>query len=252
MNKVAIVTGGGTGIGKGIAEKLLEAGYDVAVSYLSSDEGAKTLLPKANALSRKLVLIKTDLSKYDGVINLFTEFKKHFNRLDLFVNNAGVTAKSFFLDTDEALFDSMCNVDFKGAYFCMQQAAKIMIEKKIEGNIIAISSNHSTAHFAEVSVYGSVKAALNKLCEHAAIELAKYKIRVNIVSPGWTDTGAARLDAKQDTYYKIPLKKWTTPDEIADAVLFLASDSAKSITGVNLVIDNGALLLCDKGERYGL
>lgn len=252
MNKVAIVTGGGTGIGKGIAEKLLESGYDVAISYLSSDEGAKALLPKAEKLNRKLVLIKADISKYNDIINLFSEFKKHFDRLDLFVNNAGVTAKSFFLDTDEALFDSMCNVDFKGAYFCIQQAAKMMVEKKIEGNIIAISSNHSSAHFAEVSVYGSVKAALNKLCEHAAIELAKHKIRVNIVSPGWTDTGAARLDAKQDTYYKIPLKKWTTPEEIADAVLFLASDSAKSITGVNLVIDNGALLLRDKGERYGL
>ena len=252
MNKVAIVTGGGTGIGKGIAKKLLESGYDVAISYLSSDEGAKTLLPIAEALNRKLVIIKTDLSKYDGVLNLFAEFKKHFDRLDLFVNNAGVTAKSKFLETDEALFDSMCNVDFKGAYFCIQQAAKIMVENKIEGNIVAISSNHSDAHFADVSVYGSVKAALNKLCEHAAIELAQYKIRVNIVSPGWTDTGAARLDAKQDTYYKIPLKKWTTPDEVADAVLFLASDSAKSITGVNIVIDNGALLLCDKGERYGL
>ena len=77
MNKVAIVTGGGTGIGKGIAKKLLESGYDVAISYLSSDEGAKTLLPIAEALNRKLVIIKPDLSKYDGVLNLFTEFKKH-------------------------------------------------------------------------------------------------------------------------------------------------------------------------------
>ncbi len=252
MEKVAIVTGGGTGIGKGIAIKLLQAGYDVAVSYLSSDEGAKTLFPVAEALGRRLVTIKADLSKYDGVMGLFEEFKKHFNRLDLFVNNAGVTMKSQFLETEEALFDAICNVDFKGAYFCMQQAAKIMVDNNIEGSIVAISSNNATAHFAEVTVYGSVKAALNKLCEHVAIELAKYKIRVNVVSPGWTDTGASRLDAKQDTYYKIPLKKWTTPDEIADSVLYLASDSAKSITGINMIIDNGALLLSDKGERYGL
>lgn len=134
----------------------------------------------------------------------------------------------------------------------MQAAARFMVETKTKGSIVVISSNNAIAHFADVSVYGSAKAALIKLAEHAAIELAKYGIRVNTVSPGWTDTGAARLDAKQDTYYKIPLKQWTTPEEIADAVLYLSSGSAVSITGANLVIDNGALLLSDKGENYGL
>ena len=252
MVKTAIITGGGTGIGKGIALKMLDQGYDVAVTYHSSSTGADEVVDYATSIGRKAIAIKANLSLVSDIEYMFSEFLKAFDRLDVFVNNAGLTKTAAFLDTDEATFDSMCDLDFKGSYFCIQGAAKIMRNRNIEGSIIAISSNHSIAHFANVSVYGPVKAALCKLAEHAAIELAKYRIRVNSISPGWTDTGSSRLDAKQDTYYKIPLKKWTTPDEIADAVLFLSGESAASITGVNLVIDNGALLLCDKAERYGL
>ena len=126
-----------------------------------------------------------------------------------------------------------------------------MIEHDIAGNIIMISSNNSIAHFAEVSVYATMKAAMNKMAEHMAIELAKYKIRVNTIAPGWTDTGASRLDAKAETYYKVPLQKWVEPSEIADTALFLASDSAKSITGATIVMDNGATLVSDRRERYG-
>ena len=117
--------------------------------------------------------------------------------------------------------------------------------------MVVISSNNYKAHFADVSVYGSLKAGLTKMAEHIAIELAQYKIRVNTIAPGWTDTGASRLDEKESTFYKIPLQKWTTSDEIADAVIYLASQSAISITGATLVIDNGALLVSDKRERYG-
>ncbi|MBR3942601.1 MAG: SDR family oxidoreductase, partial [Clostridia bacterium] len=151
----------------------------------------------------------------------------------------------------EEQFDRVCNVDFKGAYFCSQKAANFMIEHDIAGNIIMISSNNSIAHFAEVSVYATMKAAMNKMAEHMAIELAKYKIRVNTIAPGWTDTGASRLDAKAETYYKVPLQKWVEPSEIADTALFLASDSAKSITGATIVMDNGATLVSDRRERYG-
>lgn len=96
----------------------------------------------------------------------------------------------------------------------------------------------------------TIQAAV-KMAEHAAIELAKYGIRVNTIAPGWTDTGAVRLDKKEDTYYKVPLQKWVSPEEIAKAVEYLSSDAASSITGITLTIDNGALLVSDKRERYG-
>ncbi len=248
---VAFVTGGASGIGKNIALTFAKNGYDIAISYLSSQAEAKAVAEEIESMGRKCVIIRANISKYDEIITMFKEFKKAFDRLDVFINNAGVTKKSSFLETTEENFDQICNVDFKGAYFAMQNAANFMIEKGILGNIIAISSNNAMAHFANVSVYGSVKAALSKLVEHIAIELAKYHIRANTVAPGWTDTGAKRLGEKEDTYYKIPLNKWVEPSEISETCLFLASPAAKSITGATIVIDNGALLVSDKREQYG-
>ncbi len=249
--KTALVTGGATGIGKGIALTLAKNGYDVAITYLGSVENSDSVINEIRAMGRKAEKYRADLSKYDEICRVFEEFKRDFNTLDVFVNNAGITEKAAFLDTTEETFDRMCDLDFKGAYFCIQNAAKLMRDRDTKGSIILISSNNAFAHFADVSVYGSVKAAAGKFAEHAAIELAKYKIRVNTIAPGWTDTGAARLDEKESTYYKIPLGKWADVSEIADAVIYLSSDSARSVTGTTLVIDNGALMLSDKRERYG-
>ncbi len=249
--KVAFVTGGASGIGRTIALTFAKNGYDVAFSYLGSENSVNEVETQIKEMNCNVVSIKADLSKYENICSMFNEFKKHFNRLDVFINNAGITDKSNFLDTTEEQFDKMCDVDFKGAYFCSQKAAKIMVDNNIEGNIIMISSNNAYAHFADVSVYGSVKAAMTKMAEHIAIELAKYKIRVNTIAPGWTDTGAARLGEKSETYYKIPLCKWVEPTEIAETALYLSSPAAKSVTGATILMDNGALLVSDKRERYG-
>ena len=251
LKKVALVTGGGTGIGKAIAIEFAKAGYDVAVTYVSSDVGALDTVSKIENLGQKAAAIKCNLSKMQDIENLFYEFSKRFDRLDVLVNNAGITKTASFLDTDEELFDTICDVDLKGSFFCTQKAAKLMIEKNIEGSVVMISSNHAGAHFADVSVYATIKTALNKLAEHCAVELAKHKIRVNTIAPGWTDTGAARLDDKEKTFYKIPLCKWATPEEVAKAAVYLSSDAAASVTGATLVMDNGASLVCDKRERYG-
>ena len=248
---VAFVTGGASGIGKSIALTFAKNGYDVAFSYLSSADAAEAVAEEIRAMGRKCVALKADVSRYEEVQAMFASFGEIFDRLDVFINNAGVTKTSKFLETTEEGFDQICNVDFKGAYFAMQGAAKLMVEKKIEGSIIAISSNNAMAHFADASVYGSTKAALTKLVEHVAVELARYRIRANTVAPGWTDTGAKRLGEKEDTYYKIPLNKWAEPSEISETCLFLASPAARSITGATIVIDNGALLVSDKRERYG-
>ena len=248
MNKVAFVTGGGTGIGFGIAKELLKEGYDVAVSYCGSKDGAEKIINYAKTLGRKAIAIKADISKVSEIETMFLEFSCEFSRLDLFVNNAGITKKATFLDTTEELFDTICNVDFKGAFFAMQRATKIMV-KQNSGNIVLISSNNAIAHFADVSVYASVKTAATKLAEHMAIELAQYNIRVNTVAPGWVDTGSSRLDAKEETYYKVPLKKWATTEEVAKAVVYLSN--SPSITGATLLMDNGAVLVSDKRERYG-
>ncbi len=250
MNKVAFVTGGASGIGKGIALHLAKEGYDVCFSYMSNENNARDVAQQVQKYGRRALPLKADLRKLSDIDAMFVEFKEHFDRLDLFVSNAGVTKKATFLETTEDIFDDICNVDFKGAFFAMQGAARIMREQGC-GSIVSISSNNALVHFADVSVYGSVKTAVTKLAEHMAIELAQYNIRVNTIAPGWTDTGAARLDAKEETYYKIPLKKWATVDEVAQTVSYLASDAASSVTGATVVMDNGARLVCDKREKYG-
>lgn len=250
-NKIALVTGGGFGIGQGIAVELARNGYDVAITYLGSEKNAEETVRRIEALGRRACKIQADISKYENIIKMFEEFEKFSPELDVFVNNAGVTEAAGFLDITEEIFDKVCSVDYKGAYFCMQSAAKLMVKNRTEGSIVLISSNHALTHFADVSLYASVKAAAVKSAEHMAIELAKYGIRVNIVAPGWTDTGAARLGNKEDTFYKVPLQKWATVEEVAKTTAFLVSDAAASITGSTVVVDNGARLVSDKRERYG-
>lgn len=249
--KVAFITGGGGGIGRGIAIELAKAGYDVAFSYCSNADGAKKTSAEIEKYGRRAFAVKADVSDIGDIHRMFDEVVAEFGGLDLFVNNAGITEKADFLHTTPELFDRICGVDYRGAFFCIQSAACVMAEKGIKGSIVLISSNNAAAHFADVSVYASAKAAAEKMARHAAIELAKYGIRVNTVEPGWTDTGASRLDSKEETYYKIPLGKWATVEEIGRTVLFLASDAAASITGASILVDNGACLVSDKRERYG-
>lgn len=247
----AFITGGGTGIGKGIAIWLAKCGYDVAISYHGSVTGAEDTVNCIKGLGREALAIRANIGDVKEIRRMFSEYREHFGTLDLFVNNAGITMKAPFLETDETFFDQICSIDYKGAFFCMQEAAKLMVECGNAGNIILISSNNATAHFADVAVYASVKQAATKMAEHAAIELAKYGIRVNTIAPGWTDTGATRLGDKENTYYKVPLQKWVTVEEVAKTVEFLASDAAASVTGATLLMDNGACLVSDKRERYG-
>ena len=251
QTKVAFVTGGGTGIGKQIALTLAKKGYDVALSCRESRKGADGAAEEIRALGRRAEVFSADLSKLEDIRRMFGEFREKFDRLDLFCNNAGLTEKMPFLETTEENFDRVTGVDFKGCFFAVQEAAKYMVEKEIAGSIVIISSNNDKAHFANSAVYGPVKAAVTKFAEHAALELAKYRIRVNTIAPGYTDTGSPRMGAKEDTYYKIPLQKWVTMEEVAEAVYYLSSPMASSVTGTELVMDNGALLVSDKRELYG-
>jgi len=250
MTKTALVTGAGTGIGRAIALELAKAGYDVGLHCNSSTAGAESAAAEIAARGRKAGVYAGDLSKVSEIRRVFADFRRDFGSLDLFVNNAGITLLAPFLEMTEADFDRNCAVDFKAPYFCMQEAAKIMVEQG-KGNIVAIASNNAFCQFARASAYAAMKAGLVKMVRSIGLEMAKYGIRVNAIAPGWTDTGAARLDAKESTYYKIPLRRWVLPEEVGQTVLFFDSPAAQSITGVTLVMDGGAQLLSDKGEKYG-
>ena len=278
--RCALVTGAGSGIGRGIALGLARAGYNVAIHYNSSEESALEAVCLAEGYGVRSAAIGGSLTSKAGVDALFCEYEKQFGRLDLLVCNAGVTKTADFDSLDETDFDLMYSLDLKGSYYCIAAAARLMPrvgsscdvgdsgKTERDGaahtnrgmpdtdsrgpSIVVIASNNAHMQTPRAAAYASVKAGLVQLARHSAAELAHLGIRVNTISPGWTDTGSPRLGKKHDTYYKIPLKRWCRPEEVAAAVIFLDSAAAASVTGAELVMDGGASLMSDRPERYWL
>lgn len=242
MDKVAMITGAAAGIGRGIAIELAKNGYDLMIHTGTDIEKAKqlceTLMRDYNVHAYS---IQADLMDVKSPDYIFDEFDRRYNRLDLYVNNAGITEGALFLDTKRELLDRIVDINYKGAFFCTQKAAQRMVKKNIEGNIIIIVSNMKTIIYPTMSVYGSIKAALNQLTKQISMELAPYNIRVNSISPGYVDSSERMESIKEKSMMFIPMKRWATVQEIGQAVLYLSSEYAKSITGSCIEIDGGAV-----------
>jgi len=250
--RVALVTGAGSGLGCGIARTLVCAGYDVAIHTGSNEDRARALAAELRELSgRRVEVVVADFSKPGGAEKLFEQYP--FNRLDLFVNNAGVTMGAPILKMTEEIFDTVSNINWKNAYFCVQQAAKIMVEKDIKGSMVLISSNNHAMNWNGASIYAIMKEAMVKFTKHAAMEFARYGIRVNCIAPGWINTGEARQEPHKETSLKgIPLKRWVEPSEIGEWILFMASPAAASLTGDTIELDGGVRIMSGTPESYGL
>lgn len=247
---IAWITGSGSGNGMGMALRLAERGYDIGLHCNASREGALETVAKIEAMGRKAVLVQADLGKLEEIDRLFAEWEAAMGAPDMFVNNSGITLGKPFLETDEQLFETIDRVNIKGAYFCMQRAGQCMVKHGVKGTIVAIASNHAYNQFMGASVYGTMKSALVKLIKHVAVELARYKIRANVIAPGWIQSARATEAFKKTIYPTIPMRRWVTPEEIADTAVFLASDAARSITGVSIPMDGGTSLI-SAGQKYG-
>ena len=185
--KTALITGAGSGLGSGIVRVLARNGYDVAIHTGTNAERARALAESLTAeYGVRAEVFSADFSQAGGAQRLFAQFREHFDRLDLFVNNAGITKGGPILQMTEETFDLVHNVNWKNAYFSVQQAASIMVDTKTAGNMVIISSNNHAMNWYGASVYATVKEALVKFTRHAAMEFAQYGIRVNCVAPGLT------------------------------------------------------------------
>lgn len=244
MTKNALVTGAGRGIGKTIAIELAKAGYDVCISYCSSEENAMDTKAQIEALGRKCVAVKADLSKLEQIAPLFETFEAEFGPIHLLVNNAGITKFKPFLEVDPEMFELLTSVDYRATFFCAQAAARLMIKHGIKGSIINICSNHRAMNFPIASVYGSAKTAVYKLTQHIALELAPHGIRVNSISPGYIKVTDPNVVSEREKMMvsRIPMGRIGQTVEIANMVRFLASDEALFITGSDMLVDGGALL----------
>lgn len=237
-NKIAIITGAKQGIGFGIALALAKEGCDIVISDIEQ-AGCEKAATEIEKLGVKTKAIACDVSKKNEVDNLISQTVKEFGKLDILVNNAGIFPFVPFTDMTEDNWNKVINVNLKSMFLCSQAAVK---EMKAGGKIVNISSIASLVGFEGLVHYCASKGGVNGMIRALALELAPKKINVNAVAPGAIDTpGVSGSSEEQDkqTISIIPWARKGTPDDIAQAVVFLASDKADYITGQVLVVDGG-------------
>lgn len=240
-NKVAIITGGGQGIGEGIAMRLAEEGARIAVVDLNF-EAAEKVMRKIER-NNECIAIGCDVSIATQVQDMVETVIGKFGRIDILINNAGIIRDALLKDMTEDMFDMVLNVNLKGVWLCIKHVTPYMAERRY-GKIVNISSRAATGAVAQ-SNYSAAKAGVNGLTRSLALEFAHLNINVNAVAPGFIYTPLTcafdqnTIDRKVDT---TPLQRGGKPDDIANAVLFLASDEASFITGQILNVCGGRSL----------
>lgn len=244
--KVAVVTGADSGIGRGIALTLAEAGATVVVNYAHAKDKAEEVRQQIEQKQGKALVIQADVSQYQQALGLIQQTVEHFDRIDIMVNNAGMEIHSPFLDVTEEQFDRVLGVDLKGAFFCAQAAAREMVKRKIAGRIINISSVHEDLPMPENIPYCCAKGGMRMLMRTICLELAQHNITVNNIGPGAIDTpidADVKADPKkyQALLDEIPMHRMGQPEEVGKLALYLASDAAAYVTGSTFFIDGGLM-----------
>ena len=237
-NKIAVVTGGGRGIGKAIVHQYSEEGATVIIAEFDENSGKET------AESVGGYFVKTDISDEESVTSLFEYVKTEFSRLDILVNNAGILDDSTLNNLESNQFDSVIDVNLRGTYLCGKKAADIMVEQK--GGVIlnAASVVAHNGNFGQTN-YVASKTGVIGMTKVWARELGKDGIRVNAIAPGFIKTDmTSKMPEKiiQMMGEKVPLKRWGTPKDVANVYTFLASDEASYITGTVLNVDGGVVV----------
>ncbi len=243
--KVAIVTGGGSGIGRSIAEEFAKAGADVVVAGRRLAP-LEEMVKEIEALGRRSLAIPTDVTKKADVDNIVKKTMDEFGGIDILVNNAARTgAGPSLLDSDEARWDLMMNTNLKSVYFFCRAVGTIMRERK-KGNIINMASIDGVTPAGSCRIYGICKAAVIFLTAGLSMDLTPYNVRVNSISPGFIKTDMianvwTNPQSLKELEGSVRLRRIGLPIDIATVALFLASDASNYITGQNIIVTGGGM-----------
>lgn len=242
-NKVAIVTGSSRGIGRGVALKLAEQGYHLVITHLDEVSEAKEVAHEISIKhQRNCHIVQCDLTQSESAMKLIEEAVQIFGKIDVLVNNAGVTKFKEIKEMPLELIDYMMNLDFRAPMLLIKYIANHMIDNQISGSIVNIGSSRAERAYPQDSIYGGMKAALVRASESIAIELAPYGIRVNTVSPGAIEVREDLKEFYNKLGKRIPLGRVGTPEDIGRAVVWLCSEESSYMTGVNMRVDGGLIL----------
>ena len=239
-DRVSLVTGGGRGIGRSIALKLAAAGALVVVNDISL-ETAEAVAEEVKAIGGQPLAVAADVSSAGDVTRLIDTTIEKFGQLDILVNNAGIARDQLLLRMSEEDWDRVINIDLKSVFLCTKAALRPMLKAR-KGRIISMASIVGLVGNPGQSNYASAKAGIIGFTRAVAKEVASRNINVNAIAPGFIDTDMTKrlaVKQRQELMAGIPLGRLGTPEDVADAVIFLASDSAAYITGQVLVVDGG-------------
>ncbi|MDY0294453.1 MAG: 3-oxoacyl-[acyl-carrier-protein] reductase [Acholeplasmataceae bacterium] len=243
-NKIALVTGGASGIGRTISLALAKCGATVIVNYNQSKEKAESLIEEINNLGQKAMAFQANIAHYEEAKKLIDDILNQFGQLNIVVNNAGITDDALILRMTEEQFDRVIDTNLKGVWNISKHSAKSLL-KSGYGRLINISSVSGVLGNAGQSNYSSAKAGIIGMTKALAREFAGRNVTVNCVAPGFIETDMTKKlseDVIKAWADQIPLKRFGKPQDVAHAVCFLASEEASYITGHTLEVDGGLVM----------
>ena len=242
--KVALVTGASRGIGRAVAIALAKAGALVAVNYAGNVKAAEEVQQIITQAGGKAILVQGDVAQAEVVDEMMKTVMDEFGRIDILVNNAGITRDGLLIRMKECDWDAVIDTNLKGIFHCTKAAAKHMMKAR-SGRIINMTSVVGLIGNAGQTNYAAAKAGVTGFSKSVAKELASRGITVNMVAPGFIDTDMTAVlpeKIREEMVKGIPLGRMGTPEEVAEAVLFLASDQASYITGQIINLDGGMVM----------
>ena len=244
MGKVALITGGTTGIGKQIAITLAKEGYDIALNYIVENDDVQNSKKEIEGLGVKVITVKGDVSNYEDCEKFVKEVVDEFGQIDVLVNNAGITRDMLLMRMKKEDFEKVIDVNLVGTFNVTKNVINYMLKAR-SGRIVNLASVVGVAGNAGQTNYSASKAGIIGFSKSLAKEVASRNILINCVAPGFIQTSMTNVlkdDVKEEISKTIPLKRMGTPQDVANVVKFLVSEESSYVTGQVIHVDGGMLM----------